>query len=103
MNNIEEHIFLNNLGMIFKNQNKIEKAIDFFEKALALHEDVFIWVNLGHAHMLNKDVFSAINCYKSAIRLQENFAPAHLNLAHAYLIIGDYQKGWAEYEYRLQC
>lgn len=70
MNNLEEHILLNNMGMNFKNQYKIDKAIELFSKALNLHEDVFTWVNLGHAYTLKKDMNNAIACYKSAIKLK---------------------------------
>lgn len=100
---IQDAILLNNMGMNFKNQGKIDKAIEFFKNSIALFEDEFTLVNLGQTYFLKKEIYNAIDCYKRAIILNPNLPNAHLNLAHAYLLLGNYPEGFKEYEYRLEC
>lgn len=96
-----EAILLNNMGMNFKNQGKIDKAIEFFENSIALSEDEYVLINLGHAYSLNKNIYKAIDCYKRAIEMNPNLPNAHLNLAHSLLLLKKYKEGFKEYEYRL--
>jgi tetratricopeptide (TPR) repeat protein len=42
----------------------------------------------------------AIACFKTAIALDAGYADAHWNLALAYLVTGQFEKGWPEYEWR---
>jgi hypothetical protein len=42
----------------------------------------------------------ALACHAEAVRLQPDFAVAHLNRGMALLALGDLAQGWAEYEWR---
>jgi tetratricopeptide (TPR) repeat protein len=42
----------------------------------------------------------AIAAYQEAIRLDPTNAKAHWNLAHSYLLQGDFARGWPEHEWR---
>ncbi len=42
----------------------------------------------------------AVVAYDQAVRLRPDFAPAHYNRSHAWLLLGDYARGWPEYEWR---
>jgi ADP-heptose:LPS heptosyltransferase len=44
----------------------------------------------------------AIASYQMAICLQPDHADSHSNLAMAYLLAGDYEKGWDRYEWRFK-
>lgn len=101
--NTQESILLNNMGMNFKNQGKIDKAIEFFENSIALCEDEYVLINLGCTYSLKKNIPKAIECYKRAIEINENLPTAHLNLAHSLLLAKKYKEGFKEYEYRLEC
>ena len=42
----------------------------------------------------------AEQCFRAAIRLQPDFAPAHANLGSALLMLGNFEAGWQEREWR---
>ena len=42
----------------------------------------------------------ALAAYDQAVRLRPDFAPARYNRSHAWLLLGDYARGWPEYEWR---
>jgi tetratricopeptide (TPR) repeat protein len=54
--------------------------------------------NLGKVYYLAKRNQEAVTSFKSAIKLRQNFAEAHFNLAVAYVALGD-KKGVLE-EYK---
>src|SRR5262249_13511851 len=45
----------------------------------------------------------ALACYEEALRVRPDLADAHLNRALAWLLLGDYGRGWPEYEWRWKC
>src|SRR6266446_6735960 len=40
------------------------------------------------------------DAYRTALRLQPDFAPAHINLAHAFLALGRLEEAWMELEWQ---
>jgi hypothetical protein len=42
----------------------------------------------------------AAACHQDALRLEPDYANAHFNLAQAYLLVGRFEEGWIEYEWR---
>jgi hypothetical protein len=42
----------------------------------------------------------AIACYRRALELTPDFAQAHLNQSMMLLLTGDFERGWAEYQWR---
>jgi Flp pilus assembly protein TadD len=55
---------------------------------------------LGMALYDARRIDEAIAAYDQAIALRPNFAPARYNRSHAWLLLGDYTRGWPEYEWR---
>ncbi len=47
-------------------------------------------------------LLAAIGACDAAIRLRPRFAQAHWNRSFAYLLAGDFVRGWADYEWRKQ-
>jgi tetratricopeptide (TPR) repeat protein len=41
--------------------------------------------------------------FEAAVRLQPDHAEAHKSLAMTWLHLGDLERGWPEYEWRLKC
>jgi len=56
--------------------------------------------NLGSLHAARLELSQAAECYRAALRLDANHAAAHLELGHALLLQGQFQRGWIEYEWR---
>ena len=45
----------------------------------------------------------ALACYDEVIRGSADNADAHHNRAQAWLLLGDWARGWPEYEWRWRC
>ena len=58
--------------------------------------------NLGNVLRSQGKLAEAQAHYEQAIALQPNYPEARLGIAACYLVNGDFQRGWPEYEWRLQ-
>ena len=94
----------NNLGNALADQGRLDDAIACFRRAAELKWDFDEahnnWgVTLGHQDRLTE----AISVYEEFLRLKPNSAVTHKNLGMVYLQKGAFERGWQEYEWRLQC
>jgi hypothetical protein len=62
--------------------------------------DAMVWANLAAIHRDRLELDDAVAMAQRALNLQPDLAEAHLALAEAWLLAGDYERGWAEYEWR---
>jgi len=91
----------NNLGEVQQDQGKLEAAEQNYQKGLNLQPDsVELLNNLGTLFHECGLYEKAITCYDTAISIQPDYPDAHLNLSLTYLLQGQYQLGWDEYEWR---
>lgn len=92
-----------NLGNVYNKLNQYKKAAKLHEKSIELEpKGANAYSNLATSlknQGLNKQ---AIKNYKKAISLNPNFVNAHFDLATTYLTIGEFEKGFLEYEYRFR-
>ena len=92
-----------NLGNAFKDQGNLDEAIACYRRALELTPDnATVHSNLGNAFSDQGKLDEAITCYRRAVELKPDFAEAHLNRALTWLLAGDWQRGWLEYQWRWQ-
>ena len=90
------------LGCALQRLDQIEEAIACFEKALRLDPTLpEAHNNRGTALECQEKLDDALVSYQKAISLKPGYAAALWNQARHYLLLGDFQKGWAEYEQRL--
>lgn len=87
------------LCRLYKAKGLIPEAVAAGEAALA-HGAQEILTDLGDALVLLGQNERALEMFELAIARQPELARAHLSLAHALLMKGDYRSGWAEYEWR---
>lgn len=77
------------------------EALASFDEAIArAPEYVDAWCNRGNALRDLHRHQEAITSYKCALSLDPEFAGAHWNLANCYLLLGDYLRAWAHFEWR---
>lgn len=91
------------LGNAYINKGDFEKAIHNLELALELSPNNYlIYSCLANAYKGKREISKAINFLEKALSLNPECAETHFNLATAYLLNGNFEKGWAEYEWRFK-
>ncbi len=74
-----------------------------FHQALRLcPEAADVHTNLGNALREQGRPAESLSCFQEAIRLKPDSIDAHWNRALAWLLLGDFENGWPEYEWRRQ-
>lgn len=94
----------NNLGVTLVAMGRLEEASCTFEKALQLMPgDVVARTNLGAALVRQGRYDEGTDRSREALRINPNYAEAHKNQAIVWLLLGDFERGWHEYEWRWKC
>jgi len=90
-----------NLGLVLQNLDRPGEAVPAYQRALALcptYTDAFI--NLANAHRQLRHVESALPLLERAVQLEPENAEAHWELCTTLLALGEFSRGWEEYEWR---
>jgi tetratricopeptide (TPR) repeat protein len=88
------------LGNAFKNTGRTEEAIDCYRQALALNPLLAnVHNRLGLALELQGRLNEAAACYRRAIEIEPDSFEAHMSLSALLLLTGDFEHGWAEYDW----
>lgn len=89
-----------NLGNALKGLGLLDQAIAQYREALAQHPDnASVWTNLGSALHQQGDIQGALAAFDQALALVPDMPEAHWNRALAWLLMGEYERGWPEYEW----
>jgi TPR repeat/Family of unknown function (DUF6165)/Tetratricopeptide repeat len=93
--------FHNNLGEAHRWLGALPEAIACYRQALELKPDYAEAIcNLGNAYNGQGKLDDADVCYRKALELNPELAEAHFDRARLWLLTGDWQRGWQEYEWR---
>lgn len=91
---------LNALGTCYKHENRVTEARQHFEEAQALvPPNADILNNLGTLYINEGHPERALPYLEDAIRIDAGHAQAHWNRSLAWLEIGDYARGFPEYDF----
>jgi Flp pilus assembly protein TadD len=92
-----------NLGITLSDRDLLDEAIIAYRRAVEIRPDFAeAFNNLGTALKDNAQLEEAVGAFDRAIELNPPYAAAHWNRALTWLLLGDYRRGWAEYEWRRQ-
>jgi tetratricopeptide (TPR) repeat protein len=95
------HEAYNNLGAALQDQGKFDEAIEHFQLALRLNPNFpNAYNNLGISIQNKGQPDEAVGYYEKALQLNPAYADAHFNMSHALLLLGNFEKGWKEYQWR---
>jgi Flp pilus assembly protein TadD len=93
-----------NLGNALHDRGMLDEAITSYREAIRLKPDyVDAHHNLGNVFRAQQRFSEAFASYDEAMRISPNHAQVRLSRALLWLQLGDFEPGWAEYEWRLQC
>lgn len=91
----------NNRGLALAELNRLSEALKSYERAIALKPDYAeAFYNRGNVLRELHRHRQAIESYERALALKPDYASAHWNLADCLLLLGDFARGWQEYEWR---
>jgi tetratricopeptide (TPR) repeat protein len=92
---------LNNRGNVLRQLNRPAEALASCDRALAAKPDhLEAWNNRGLAlQSLNRNV-EALASYERALRINPDHADANWLRCLCRLLLGDFERGWKEYEWR---
>jgi len=88
-------------GNVLNAVNRSEHAFAAFDRALAIDPTLSeAWLGRGNVFVGLKRIEDALRCYGKAIAVKPDFATAYFNRARAKLLVGRYNEGWEDYEWR---
>lgn len=91
----------NNLGLALTELLRFAEAEGSFHQALRTEPmNLDVHNNLGNLYKAQGRMAEAVACYDMGLRIQPDSASTHWNRALAWLEMGDFQRGWPEYEWR---
>ncbi len=91
----------NTLGVALLDQDRLAEAIACFERAVQLQpRNVEGLNNLGNASWQLGRFEDALASYAQALQIQPDYAEVHRNVALIRLLLGDFDRGWPEFEWR---
>ena len=92
-----------NLGNVLRLLGNPDLAVESFRQALRLKPNYAdAQNNLSNALKDQGKVNEALAGYERALELKPSYAEAHLDRAITWLLLGDFAKGWTEFEWRWQ-
>ena len=92
-----------NRGLVLQDLKRLEEALSSYDKALSLHEDYAeAYSNRGTVLEELKRLDEALSSYEKAISINKDYAEAYWNSSICYLLAGNFNEGWARYEWRWQ-
>jgi tetratricopeptide (TPR) repeat protein len=91
----------NNLGNAWYRQNKFDSAIGSYKQGIAVDpRSDRLHYNFGRALHAQNKLTEAIAHYHTALTINPNYTNAQANRGLALLLIGNFEAGWKDYEYR---
>lgn len=92
-----------NLGIVFHQLDRYPQAIETFQQIVDLSPgNTRALNNLGKVHHDKGQLQTALSYYDRCLQYQPDYAEARFNRATLLLAMGDYQRGWQEYEWRFK-
>ena len=90
-----------NRGVALHDLWRLDEALAGFERALKLKpDDAQAYSGRGITLQELNRLNEAQASYERALALKPDFAEAHFNLSTCLLMMGDFARGWSEYEWR---
>ncbi len=91
----------NNRGIALGELDRPAEALESYERTIALDpNNAEAFYNRGNALRDLHRHAEAVDSYERALALKPDHASAHWNLADCRLLLGDFARGWLEYEWR---
>jgi Flp pilus assembly protein TadD len=98
-----KHSYFRNLCEVYRNLGRYDEALVAGRKATAaMPNDPIAQINLAVLHYARGEPGPSIAAAERALAIDANLPAAHFALAEAYLLQGEFDRGWEEYEWRFR-
>ncbi|HLD08354.1 MAG TPA: tetratricopeptide repeat protein [Candidatus Peribacterales bacterium] len=87
----------NNLGNVYRRQERMEEAIAMFKKAIAISPRPRTYSNLGAVYRKEGRILEALEIYRQAIEMNPEDAEPYFGMGLVYAEAGDYEKAFQAY------
>jgi tetratricopeptide (TPR) repeat protein len=92
---------LNNLGNALKRLGNFDEAVECYQEAVRIKPDYAeAYSNMGNVRVQMSQFDDAQACYDHALSLDAGHIDTHFNQSLLWLLLGNWEKGWTEYEWR---
>jgi len=89
------------IGCYYQQKEDMDKAMIYYKKALSIDGDSKdAYFSMGAIYSEKGMNDESIDCYRKAISINPNFVYPHYNISFCLLLKGNFEEGWAEYEWR---
>lgn len=92
-----------NVGLFYLNQNNLDEAIRYFQKALGLDSRYYLaWNAIGLANSLKGNFEESVKAFQRCLEINPQFTEAHNNLGTVYQEMKFLDRAEAEFQKALQ-
>lgn len=96
-------IYHRDICEVYRLLGRYDKSVAAGRRAIRLSpEDPHCYNNLGVTYYHRLQLDEALACAEGALKHNPDFAGAHLGMAEALLVRGEFARGWEEYEWRFK-
>ena len=101
--NPESCIYLNNLALSLRANNRLNECVNLFKKSLEIKPtNSKTLLGLGLVYGQLKEIDRAIDCFLKVVQKKPEKIEAYVELGYSYFLLGEWNKAWPYYEYRLE-
>lgn len=94
---------LNNLGVVLKDMDRLNESLECYQKILQVTPNTMEVLSNQAITLREMGQYDeSLKCLDQALSIQPQNVEVHCNKAHLLLMMEDFEKGWGEYEWRLQ-
>jgi len=86
------------VGDILVTQQKLDEAVEYFEKAVSHTTDAIVPFNVAEIYFSQQNAARAIEYYRMAAEYKPEWPDPHLKLGYAYLNTGDMESAKASFQ-----
>ncbi len=88
-------------AVCLRNMNRLEEALSSYDEAIDIDPAFFqAYSNRGNVLKELRRIPEALFSFAKAIALKPDYAAAYWNLSLVWLVVGEFNQGWALYEWR---
>jgi len=90
-----------NVAYIYNQKGELDKAIDTYKKVIEIKPNLAnAQYNMGYSLKIKGEMKTALQYISKAIELQPDYLDAHIARSQSNISLGNFEKGWDEYEWR---